>query len=308
MYAAGHPVLPSFDLASFSEQMPKHWQYLKDKLREQPDEKLRQLLKGYYLIPERKGTLQPSEEKARIDFEQTRLVVLGSLCVLRDYARALKATTDSADKSQAPVLDYSQYDCYACHHDLKTESWRQKRGTIGRPPMREWPMVLVRVSLPHLGENQADFDLKLRTLRSAFLERPFGNPTAIGAAAGAVDCWCTKALARISTKRIDRAVAVALLRGLCAVPEVPDYDSARQIGWAIETIYGEVSSDRKAPQHEKIVQMNKELADLLKLSLPAGASRKIECELSDSLKHAYAYEPKSFKTLLDQLLKELPLE
>src|SRR6185312_3755798 len=31
MYAAGHPPLPSFEAATFSDQMPRHWDYLQQK-------------------------------------------------------------------------------------------------------------------------------------------------------------------------------------------------------------------------------------------------------------------------------------
>src|SRR5947209_9038065 len=31
MYAAGHPPLPSLEIATFSDEMPRHWQYLKEK-------------------------------------------------------------------------------------------------------------------------------------------------------------------------------------------------------------------------------------------------------------------------------------
>ena len=31
MYAAGHPPLPGLEVATFSEQMPRHWQYLSEK-------------------------------------------------------------------------------------------------------------------------------------------------------------------------------------------------------------------------------------------------------------------------------------
>src|SRR5205085_7444380 len=31
MYAAGHPLLPSLEVATFSDEMPRHWQYIKEK-------------------------------------------------------------------------------------------------------------------------------------------------------------------------------------------------------------------------------------------------------------------------------------
>src|SRR5947209_10193839 len=31
MYAAGHPPLPGVEISTFSDAMPRHWQYLKEK-------------------------------------------------------------------------------------------------------------------------------------------------------------------------------------------------------------------------------------------------------------------------------------
>jgi len=56
MYAAGHPPLPSFEVAAFSNEMPRHWDYVRDK-----KPKVAQIQK-----------LDPSE------FEQTKLVLVGA--------------------------------------------------------------------------------------------------------------------------------------------------------------------------------------------------------------------------------------
>src|SRR5947209_12356109 len=59
MYAAGHPPLPGFEVATFSNQMPRHWQYLKEK-----DEKVLALLEY---------------DAAQASLEETNLLAIGVL-------------------------------------------------------------------------------------------------------------------------------------------------------------------------------------------------------------------------------------
>src|SRR5207302_3539734 len=62
-----------------------------------------------------------------------------SLKLVADAAKALDPDKDS--------LDLAHFDCYACHHDLKSESWRQRRGFAGipgRPQLRPGYALLAR--------------------------------------------------------------------------------------------------------------------------------------------------------------------
>jgi len=166
----------------------------------------------------------------------------------------------------------------------------------------------VKLSLQQLGENEHELDDRLRALKIAFTQRPFGDATAIAAIATATEKWCSQLLERLSKKPVDRERAVALVRGLCTMPsaEVPDYDSARQIGWAIQVIHSELSHDSKPPNHDAIEHRIGKLRTLLKLDLPAGSAKSVEKELPESLRHIYLYEPGPFKAVLSELLSELP--
>jgi hypothetical protein len=48
--------------------------------------------------------------------------------------------------------EFAEYDCFACHHDLKEPSWRQKRGYPGRLPgalpWSDWYMAMPRLMAP----------------------------------------------------------------------------------------------------------------------------------------------------------------
>src|SRR5439155_23427773 len=126
------PPLPSVELATFSDAMPRHWKYLSEK-----PAKVQKILEY---------------DPAKADLERTQLVVVAALVSFRESMNLLAAQAEQGDKDKSwPEL--AQFDCYACHHDLKAKSWRQQRGyhgKPGRPDMRPWPTTLV-----HLGILQA---------------------------------------------------------------------------------------------------------------------------------------------------------
>src|SRR5262249_32957402 len=131
-FAAGHPPLPGFEPTVFSDAMPRHWQYL----REKPP------------------NIQKDLQYDGREYEQTKLVLVGAAVSLAESMRLLAEQCAKA----ATGLDYANFDCYACHHDLKTQSWRQKYGFAGKPgrvPMRPWPTVLVRLAIEHAEEDPA---------------------------------------------------------------------------------------------------------------------------------------------------------
>jgi hypothetical protein len=96
LLAAGHPRL-NFEFSSFHFLLHKHWDYAKD-LDRQADFEARGWAVG------------------QVAAAQASLELL-----------AARARTDGA---AWPEL--SAYDCYACHHDLKEKSWRQKPAVDGR--------------------------------------------------------------------------------------------------------------------------------------------------------------------------------
>jgi hypothetical protein len=200
MYAAGHPPLPSIDIVTFCDQMPAHWRYLSQK----PPAVQRDIRAAFHI---------PKDEKERTKLTALSAVVTFQACMelLGDTAVAA-AKEDRAD--QWPEL--ANYDCYACHHELKTPSWRQKRGYAGRPgrpPMQGWPTVLLEDALrlandPILAKQ---YDERLRKLRQAFDARPFGEAKEIAERAGQLKDWSQRLLPRLKEVRYDPAAA----RGMC---------------------------------------------------------------------------------------------
>jgi hypothetical protein len=292
MYAAGHPPLPAFEISAFSNQMPRHWQYIKEK-----DPKVQEAL-GF--TP---GTQQ---------FEETRLSLAGSVAALGGYADLLATQAEQAANATAAGLDWAVFDCYACHHDLKTPSWRQERGYTGkpgRPRMRPWPMALVKLALGEGAGPEAsrELDVGLQKLDGAFNIRPFGDLRAVQATghALAVDLKRPASALGDPHKPFDRERAGRVLRGLCAAGagEVLDYDSARQLAWAFQTIYEEWKlKDQPDPKLEELVGR---LGAVLQLELPAGQNQRIMAELAERLKAVNDYDPDGCRDVFRLLCQRL---
>lgn len=294
MYAAGHPPLPGVELGTFSDEMPRHWQYITEKK------------------PEAQKLLQFNPEE--VEFEQTRLVLVSGMASFREamnlLASGASAGAQAKDEDKAwPEL--AQFDCYACHHELKTPAWRQTRGykgRPGRPNMRPWPLELVRVDLRALGEDERVLAEQLRPLHEAFNATPFGKPDRVAADARKVADWADGQIKKLKELKITRPIALSILRSLCTIPEgeFPDYDSARQLSWAANVIYRELKP--KPDTNEKIMEKLADLDKQLKLKLPSGQTQSVVGELSQNLKKLEDYDPYAFKATMKELLDLLPQE
>jgi hypothetical protein len=154
-------------------------------------------------------------------------------------------------------------------------------------------------------------DNGLKNVYSAFSVQPFGScpeiATAARALASQLEQWVTE-LAKPET-HYDQATAARYLRQLCSIGEAatPDYDGARQIAWAFETIYEEWKPNAK----DKGARITESLGALkrdLNLELPKRAAAPesteksaIEKALPDSLSKIYEYDPATLKKGLRQL-------
>jgi hypothetical protein len=298
MYAAGHPPLPGLEVAAFSDAMPRHWEYLAEKKPEV------QKILGY--------------DPKRSDLERTQLVVYAGLVVLRESMRLLAEEAETGAAARDPEKrwpELAQFDCYACHHDLKSKSWRQERGypgTPGRPNMRPWPTALVGLgTLQAAGNDQAvektvaaGFQDRLGALTAAFDARPFGEPKHVAESARKLMAWVDHALAEVRKHRIDRDAARRLLRRLCDLPEGKrlDYDSARQIAWSLREILPEAfPGQEKSP---KVAAALRALDEQLKLGLPRGQVRVVD-SLPQALERISEFEPRRVDRTMHDLAQAI---
>jgi hypothetical protein len=259
MYAAGHPPLSSFEVESCFAQFPPHWQELDSKPKDVRDEFLAKL-------PRRPGDANT--------LLHARNVVVGALIT---FSQSLRLSADLADRGVAfpdlpgrgnepakePAKDhsqsgrfakpewpeFSQFACYACHHELRTPSWRQQRGfvtTPGRPVFHEWPTALLKPALASVGKEKelAEPMDKLTKLLNA---RPFGEPQALVRDARQVADWAEAAAEALDRGTFTKAMASQLLSECVrlASTTAPDYDAARSIVLACNVIYQE--TERNGP-------------------------------------------------------------
>jgi hypothetical protein len=287
MYAAGHPPMPAFEIAAFSEQMPRHWQYL----REKKDPEVQKDL-GY-----KKGEL-----------EQTKLLLVGAAISLRETMRLLQAQAKAADKTAQ--LDLSNFDCYTCHHDLKSPAWlaRVDRRKPGRIPMRAWPTDLARLAILHLSAQDKktedktlarELEAGMRSLAQAFDARPFGDPARIAKAAGAMAAWADGLAVRINATTLYPTSARSLL---VKIPELYgrdllEYDSARQVSWAFATITNELPGRRSDTEREALREIDKAVS----LRLPRAPDKLAESERKARIRTIRNYNPEAFRSLLHRL-------
>ncbi|HEV3082705.1 MAG TPA: multiheme c-type cytochrome, partial [Gemmataceae bacterium] len=289
MYAAGHPPLPGLEVSTFSKEMPKHWKYLYEK-----SEKAKQILHYNPAV-----------------LERTQLVIVGGLVELQESMNVLAGYADRslhAKEADARALDLAAFDCYACHHDLKTPSWRQARGYFGkpgRPQFRSWPTALVKVWLHQSGqEDELAKERKLEEiLQAAFDARPFGEPARIAAAAHDIQKWCTANLEKLerAPESFHQPSVRRLLPQICklATSETLDFDSARQLAWAFRIVYKDLNP--KPASDATIQEKLKALEQELSLKLPSGQQRQILRELPSILATIANYNPESFKKLFGEL-------
>ncbi|MHB1426334.1 MAG: multiheme c-type cytochrome [Gemmataceae bacterium] len=284
MYAAGHPPLPSIEIATFCKEMPPHWRYLRDK-----NKAVQQQIRTAFKIP-------PDEQ------ERTKLTVIGAVVAFQASMELLGASPDGG--ANEGRIELANYDCYACHHELKIPSWRQKRGYAGRPgrpTMHTWPTILLQDVIRYADDpNLAkQYDERMQKLRQAFDARPFGYAKQIAERSRQLREWSQHLLHRLQKVPYNSSSARRLVRGMCASKEADkyDYDSARQKAWAIEAIL----SDLELKQADRLTNSLAELRQQLKLDLPSGTKKQILLELSDRLRLSNKYDADKFKTVLEKL-------
>jgi hypothetical protein len=301
MYAAGHPPLPSFEAATFSDAQPRHAESLREKL----------------LLPGRTQRLNPPRDANYL--EQTQLVAAGSLVVLRESMRlfADRATGSNSLATGASWPDFARFDCYACHHDLPSAGsapWRQTRGFLGapgRPGVPEWPLVLARLYIEAASPERAptrtgELNRHLDAFRRALAAQPFGDAQLAAQSAREVASWSESLLMELRGSPVSRVQARALLGRLCRIAQdrAPDYDSARQIAWAFRAIYNELQPGRptSAPIPRRLAQLDAELL----LTFPAATAKpSIEETLARRLRAVADYDPAAFKAQFAELEKDL---
>lgn len=342
MYAAGHPPLPGFELATFGMHMPPHWRTLAEKgafagtaaqpypLTAQDRAALRQLpvdpnaLKADYRAAQfPQHTHDPAEDQVA-----PREILAGGVAALRRYVELVEAGAKAQLESSDGWLDFALFDCRACHHELRggrlpatAEGQRNRRTPAGRPPALTWPTVLALAAAQTLTPVDDAADSAAREL-SASLEqfdraltaRPFGDPRPTAAAAGRLRGQLDELARRVSLARFDDPLAQRLAAHLCADATLAagfrpsaEYASARQVAWSLELL---LARPRDAQGWQSVRAglprhfRGPDGEDWLRLRLPAGQRSSIVAEQSATLAAPDQYDPQWFRERLKSFATE----
>ena len=292
MYAAGHPPLPAMEIATFAQNQPQHWRNAANVpfLANATDQKTK---RDYHL-----ETLQ---------FQRTRFALVGAIVALRSTMKLIaertnsKATDDPAKlwpelvsalggvkpeqatqlaQERWPDLAMTHYDCYGCHHDLRSKSWRQTRGygyvlpngellpgNPGRPQVKPWPVALIEIAAAQAAkkpgarsaaERTAELSKLLTEMVRSVNARPFGDFEQIHNAALKLVAWSDGVLVDLESSTFDPDSVREIFKSLLNLKSLQfaDYETARQCASLLRVIYDDLQvppGNAGDPQIRKIL-------------------------------------------------------
>lgn len=306
MYAAGHPPLPSVEVETFLYHMPPHWRTTK---------KQDFAARAEYL------KLNPSVNHP---LQRTRSVLLSGLVSLRQTACLTAQTADQTlrNRENKPHAwpELALYDCNACHHDLRSPSWRQLRGYEGRPGrplLHRWPTTLVRVGLQALADDPAgaeellqQFTERQQAVHEALARAPFGRPRDVRSQCQELVIWLDKRIKELDDKTLaltqsGQQLTLTSLRRITTLgaSQIHDFPSARVLAWATRALLEELPAGdaRAAAANDLLVA---EVQTLIDLTLP-NKDASIEKFLPGLLKQQSNYDPAQFQAAMQKIARLL---
>lgn len=246
LIGAGHPRL-NFELDTFGTLQPKHWEVDEDYIK-------------------RKGAYEPA-----------RAWLVGQLVLAMKQLDKLV----SHDRSRFGAMpELTLFNCYACHHDLTDDQWKQRSygGHPGELRLNLSSLLIVRHAVSALNKGLGEeLDGALRQVEDGFRE---GNKDAVKKAKALLDGRVRSVIAgaKFSKETLNSLVRVMLSFG-ANVPHL-SYETAEQVAMAIASIVAQLSPD--APLYREDVNA-----------------------LFQSLGNADQFKPEQFTKAAAQFLKRL---
>jgi hypothetical protein len=323
MYAAGHPPLPPFELASFCRDQPMHYLPAKEskfiKLVAKDPVKSWEL---YHYSPD--------------EVQQTRIIAVGILTAVRAAVGSVRVEAAKRSKDPAnPLLDYAHFDCYACHHDLKSPSWRQARGyngVPGRPQLRPGCFPGLKIVLQHATrctDKRSELNVErfqqvieqMDELTALFSQTPFGAADKIQPAAQRLEESLCHAIAELDkviySEKETKKLLQSMVDHVCTPPANKkdfwlDPDSAQQLTWAIEVLREELEGDHDKNKQPLAAVFEKHPTACptrrvrLAEKIPADKSLLLIDALPGRLKQINDFEFDPFRKVFEDLKTQLP--
>lgn len=230
MYAAGHPPLQGIEIVGYAKSMPPHWTSLGDKAAELT------------------RTLPTYDTDELVD---AKAALLGNAVAFQQLMKLIaqdaEKTVQEGDANVTlPGREFALYDCRACHHALERSdtSWRQHSAHVsripGRPRAPMWAYALLQVASQVVPGERAGANETVIDLVAAHLTQPFGSPQQLQLAASHADRWCEELIAELDLVHWSATAGDAdrILESISRVAnqQVIAFDTARQLGWALDTL------------------------------------------------------------------------
>lgn len=281
MYAAGHPMLSGFEMEAFADKMPRHWRYSHEKPGAPP-----------------------------FNFERTRAVLVGSLAAMQ------KSVQLAAARGQNwPEL--ARFECYSCHHELRSPSWRQEKRAgkfAGRPKLEIGCVPLVRVATEALFGDTVVFDQVMAYIRQPFAisEDPFGTMAKLVGIENRITPGVAEIMKRLNAMPLDEAKVRTILANLLAVAAegTHDFDTARQLTGAIYVVGEELArSGAQVPGLDTLLTRLKTLEDDERgFALVSTDDKRVEDKFHLQLANRARFKPTAYTALMKTLKGEVKLE
>ncbi len=196
LIAAGHPRL-NFELSAYLDNMPTHW------VEKEVNA----------------STGDPGQPIRAHDFAARawaigRLATLEAALELLQTRSAAARQTAKSTKNAEPWPEFTEYECYSCHHDLtgRSRSGLESQSVVGSPAWGVWNLAATE-DLIRLAAQAADagrFE-STRARLAAEMARPFPDPTSIERLAHEAAVILSPSLDSFKSKRFDGTVVAGLI-------------------------------------------------------------------------------------------------
>jgi hypothetical protein len=300
MYAAGHPPLPPFELATFMEAEPRHWGYPSELpfLTELAKQKPAEAWGLYHVRPEAD------------EISLARHLAVGAIAALKADMQCVAA---EAGKAKNSLPDFARFDCYACHHDLVIPSARQAAGYAGapgRPPLKAWVAAVPGVVAKHAANLTTtgvkgvagEFDAKWKAVTDAALARPFGDAATLAAAANDLAGWCDRFVTAVEKDPVYSPAETAKLAEELAKAAVDpkvlrDPEAVAHVTWAYATL--DFAAKKDATRRDAILALSP--ISLPDRSKPGNKPVTVGTVLDERMKQFREFDPKKYTTKFGEL-------
>ncbi len=296
MYAAGHPVLPPFDLQTFLDAMPPHWESLPKKL---PFERRAEYHRVHFDIA---GNTDEIQTAIQDSYDKTGRSMIGGL-VANDMGIELihQAVADPHTWG-----DYSIYNCMGCHQELKKKSVKSQ--TSPRTPGRPFPADWLTLDYPFIHVSSRGTQATLLTeLLTSFNSVPFGDAKQLQLLS---ETHLQSLQGRFNDRRKAEKQATTKqdvrqwLKHLIATRQdmLHDYWVAKQTAWMVCVAVDELVEHRELTR-DSVLPTQKRLRELLRLDIHLPQRQSVLTGQKAELEMARSFDADLCKELLNDLVK-----